>query len=363
MSPPTSNANGHRTGVGIGLLGCGVVGTPVARALLDGVGPFKATRLAAVAVRDPDKRRGVGLPRRIVTTDPLEVALDPRIEVVVELIGGIEPARTAILVALELGKPVVTANKELLARHGNEIFGAAEATGTPLFLEASVGGAIPIVRALQTSLAGDHVTRITGILNGTTNYILSRMHETGWDLPEALGSAQARGYAEAVPAADIEGFDAAAKVAILARLAFGIDAHLDDVSIQGISEVTRDDVVAAEEGGHVLKLVGTAAKTSDGYDLSVRVELVRNEDPLARVTGASNAIFVEAERSGTLEFRGQGAGGLPTASAVLGDIAATLPRRSRPITGSLPRHRSLTSLHLETCPTCRARSVHEPATG
>lgn len=340
----------------IGLLGCGVVGSPVAQAIIED----PRYELTAVAVRDRAKKRAVTLAPEKLGSDPLAIADDPSIDVVVEVMGGIEPARSAILAALRSGKPVVTANKELLAVHGREIFAAARSSEASLFLEASVGGAIPIVRVLQTSLNGDRVVKITGILNGTTNWILSRMHATGCDLQEALRHAQARGYAEADPIADVEGFDAAAKVAILARLAFGIDAHLDDVEREGITGVTPDDVALAVERGHVLKLIGTAERTATGCDLRVRLELVRADDPLASVSGASNAIFVETERAGVLRLAGQGAGGVPTSSAVLGDLAAALSQRGRPLPTSLPRHRSLAQLHLETCPTCRARSVHEP---
>lgn len=340
----------------IGLLGCGVVGSPVARAIIDD----PHYELAAVAVRNPAKRRAVTLAPGLLSSDPLAIADDPLIDIVVEVMGGIEPARSAILSALRSGKPVVTANKELLAVHGREIFAAAHSSGVSLFLEASVGGAIPIVRVLQTSLQGDRVLKVTGILNGTTNCILSRMHETGADLQEALRHAQARGYAEADPIADLEGFDAAAKVAILARLAFGVDAHLDDVRREGITGVSQGDVALAAECGHVLKLVGSAERTATGCDLRVGLELVRVDDPLASVSGATNAIFIETARAGVLRLTGQGAGGLPTSSAVLGDLAAAASIRHRR-SSRASELRSAAQLHLATCPTCRQRSRHEPA--
>lgn len=339
----------------IGLLGCGAVGGPVAQAII----ADPRYELAAVAVRDPAKKRAVTLAPELLGSDPLAIANDPSTDVVVEVMGGIEPARSAILSALRSGKPVVTANKELLAVHGREIFAAARGSEASLFLEASVGGAIPIVRVLQTSLNGDRVLKISGILNGTTNCILSRMHTTGCDLKEALRYAQARGYAEADPSADIDGYDTAAKVAILARLAFGVEAHLEDVKREGISGVSPSDIIAAAESGHVLKLVGTAQRTTSGCDLHVRLELLQATDTLASVSGASNAIFVETERAGLLEFSGQGAGGVPTSSAVLGDLATASSfdlRRSR----HSSRH-SLTQLHLDTCPTCRERTRYESA--
>jgi homoserine dehydrogenase len=242
--------------------------------------------------------------------------------------GGIEPARTLLLSALEGGKAVVTANKALLAAHGPELFEAADTAGADLYFEAAVAGAIPLVRPVRESLAGDHVRRILGIVNGTTNYILDEMTERGLGYDVALKQAQELGYAEADPTADVEGFDAAAKAAILASLAFHQRVALDDVYREGISAITPDDVIAARENRQVIKLLAIAERSDGGVAVRVHPALIPVTHPLAGVHGAYNAVFIEAEAAGGLMFYGQGAGGLPTASAVLGDIVSVARHRA-----------------------------------
>jgi homoserine dehydrogenase len=280
--------------------------------------------LAVVAVNDGKKSRSE-LERAGVkiTTDAKAVVNDPEIDVIIEVIGGIEPARTLILAALNSGKSVVTANKALLAQHGGELFEAAAKNNVDLYFEAAVAGAIPIIRPLRDSLAGDHVLRVMGIVNGTTNFILSKMSDQGMSFEAALKEAQSLGFAEADPTADIEGFDAAAKASILASLAFHSRVSGGDVYREGISGITEDIVRIASDMGHVVKLLAIAELTPDGR-IAVRVHpaLVPNTHPLAAVRNSFNAVFVEAEAAGELMFYGRGAGGAPTASAVLGDLVA-----------------------------------------
>lgn len=317
--------------VRVGLLGCGNVGTPVARALLEesdtierAVGaPLELTR---VAVAHPGKRRDVYLLEGIVTTDALAVAIDPGLDIVIELIGGIEPSLSAISAALGDNKAVITANKELLARRGDMLFADP---GAELYFEASVCGAIPIVRALRECCAGDEIEEISGILNGTSNFILSRMGERDCSFEDALAEAHRLGLAEADPSADIEGFDAAAKVAILARIAFGFPAGIDDVHREGIAGIDRSRVRAARLEDRVFRLVARLRRRRHGFDLKVAPELLSRDHPLARIDGADNAVFVTARRAGTLAFHGTGAGGYPTAASVLSDLVAAARRRVR----------------------------------
>ena len=278
--------------------------------------------LAKIAVRDSKITRD-GIDPSLFTTDAKSMVTDPEIDLIVEVMGGIEPARELILLAIENGKSVVTANKALLASHGADLYSAADARGVDLYYEAAVAGAIPILRPLRESLVGDHVTRIMGIVNGTTNYILTKMDEDGLAFGEALEGAQNLGYAEADPTADIEGFDAAAKAAILAGLAFHTRVTANDVYREGISAITAKDVAVAQSMNHVIKLLAIAELTPLG-EISVRVHpaLIPRTHPLAAVRNAYNAVFVEAEAAGELMFYGRGAGGAPTASAVLGDVVA-----------------------------------------
>ncbi len=311
----------------IGILGCGVVGSQVAKQLLRHQKEL-STRSGAelllkkIAVRDLKIPRE-GIDAALLTTDSKSVVTDPEIDLIVEVMGGIEPARELILLAIENGKSVVTANKALLATHGADLYSAADARGVDLYYEAAVAGAIPILRPLRESLVGDHVTRIMGIVNGTTNYILTKMDEDGLGFDEALEGAQNLGYAESDPTADIEGFDAAAKAAILAGLAFHTRVTSTDVYREGITDITATDVAVAQSMNHVIKLLAIAELTPDDR-ISVRVHpaLIPRTHPLASVRNAYNAVFVEAEAAGELMFYGRGAGGAPTASAVLGDVVA-----------------------------------------
>jgi homoserine dehydrogenase len=311
--------------VRIGLLGCGNVGAAVVRLVQDNADVLLARsgvaiEITRIAVRKPDARRSVTIPVGVLTDRPEDVVRDPTIDVVVEVMGGIEPARTLLLEALERGKPVVTANKELIAAHGPELFEAAERAGVDLLFEASVAGGIPLIRPLRESLAGDRIRRVIGIVNGTTNYVLTRMTEDGSGFEDALAEAQRLGYAEADPSADVEGYDAAAKAAIIASIAFGARVVPADVHREGISGVTRDDIASARALGYVVKLLAVA-EGHDG-DVSVRVHpaMLPMSHPLANVRDAFNAVFIEAEAVGSLMLYGRGAGGGPTASAVVGDL-------------------------------------------
>lgn len=311
--------------VAIAILGAGNVGAQVARLLLEQRDDL-AQRIGAVpevigvAVRDVGADRPAGPAASLLTSDA--EALVDAADVVVELIGGIEPARSLVLRALAAGKAVVTANKALLAAHGPELYEAADASGADLYFEAAVAGAIPLVRPVRESLAGDRVRKILGIVNGTTNYVLDEMTTKHLAYDVALKEAQELGYAEADPSADVEGFDAAAKAAILASLAFHMRVGLDDVYREGIAGVTPHDVEAARESGHVIKLLAIAERSEEGVCVRVHPALVPQNHPLANVHGAFNAVFIEAEAAGELMFYGQGAGGVPTASAVLGDIVS-----------------------------------------
>ena len=312
--------------VRIGMLGCGVVGASVARLLLADSAELSTRagvkmELSRIAVRTIKEHEGINA--KLFTNDPFSVINDPEIDLIIELIGGIDPARELILTAIENGKSVVTANKALLASHGAEMFTAAYAKGEDIYYEASVAGAIPIIRPMRDSLAGDFVTRIMGIVNGTTNYILTKMHEDGREFSEALKEAQDLGFAESDPTADVEGFDAAAKAAILSGLAFHTRVTVGDVYREGISEITLEDVKIAKSMSHVIKLLAIAELTSTD-EISVRVHpvMLHQSHPLASVRDAYNAVFVEAESAGSLMFYGRGAGGAPTASAILGDVVA-----------------------------------------
>jgi homoserine dehydrogenase len=319
----------------VALLGGGSVGAQVARLLLE-QGEELANRVGAglelvgIAVRDVDAERTVDLPQDLFTTDAESLILGA--DVVIELIGGIEPARTYILQAINSGADVVTANKALLALHGPELFAAADQVGAQLNYEAAVAGAIPIVRPLRDSLAGDKVNRILGIVNGTTNFILDRMDTEGDTLEEALATATALGYAEADPTADIGGYDAAQKAALLASLAFHTTVPLDAVYREGITAVTPQQIESAQKAGYVIKLLAICERLTDaatgeeGVSARVYPAFVSRSHPLASVHGANNAVFVEAEAAGPLMFYGAGAGGVETASAVLGDLVS-LARR------------------------------------
>ncbi|CAM5397956.1 homoserine dehydrogenase [Streptomyces parvulus] len=323
----------------VALLGCGVVGSEVARIMTTHADDLAArigapVELAGVAVRRPDRVRE-GIDPALVTTDATALVKRGDIDVVVEVIGGIEPARTLITTAFEHGASVVSANKALIAQDGASLHAAADGHGKDLYYEAAVAGAIPLIRPLRESLAGDKVNRVLGIVNGTTNFILDAMDTTGAGYQEALDEATALGYAEADPTADVEGFDAAAKAAILAGIAFHTRVRLDDVYREGMSEVTAGDFASAKEMGCTIKLLAICERAADGGSVTARVHpaMIPLSHPLANVREAYNAVFVESEAAGQLMFYGPGAGGSPTASAVLGDLVAVCRNRIGGATG------------------------------
>ncbi len=335
-----------RSVVRVGVLGCGTVGSAFVGLLARQAETVRARtgialEVAAIAVRDPDRVRP-GIDPTLLTDDPAAVVADPTIDVVVEVMGGIDDTRALVLAALAAGKPVVTANKALLAVSGAELFAAADAAGVDLLFEPAVAGGIPLVRPLRESLLAEPVDLVVGIVNGTTNYILTRMTEAGVGYADALAEAQSLGYAEADPTADVGGHDAAAKIAILASIAFGVALTSDDVDVEGITSVTARDIAFAARHGFVLKLLAVAERleTVDGVRQSVRVHptLVPVDHPLAAVRGSFNAVFVHGGAVGDLMFYGPGAGGDPTASAVLGDVvdaAVNLRRGAHASVGAL----------------------------
>jgi len=335
--------------VNVALLGCGTVGAEVVRLLHEHAADLTARvgapiRVVGIAVRRAGRDRGdLPVPAELFTTDGLGLVKRDDVDIVVEVVGGIEPARTWLLEALRAGKSVVTANKALLAEDGASLQDAVAEGGADLYYEAAVAGAIPLLRPLRESLHGDRITRVTGIVNGTTNFILSAMDAAGLSFSEALDEATALGYAEADPTADVEGFDAAAKAAILASLAFHTRVSAGDVYREGITEVSAADVASAKAMGCTIKLLciaersSAAEPTADGESaggpssdaVSVRVHpaMIPRTHPLASVNDAFNAVFVEAAAAGQLMFYGRGAGGAPTASAVLGDLVAVARNR------------------------------------
>jgi homoserine dehydrogenase len=319
--------------VRVALLGCGTVGTEVVRLLHEQAGDLAARvgaplALVGIAVRRAGRDRG-RLPAdpSLFTTDALGLVKRDDVDVVVEVVGGIEPARSWLVEALRSGKSVVTANKALLAEDGGSLHDAATDGAADLYFEAAVAGAIPLLRPLRESLHGDRIVRVTGIVNGTTNFILSSMDNTGAGFAEALEEATALGYAEADPTADVDGFDAAAKAAILASLAFHTRVQAGDVHREGITEVSAADVASAREMGCTIKLLCLAERSGDAVSVRVHPAMIPRTHPLASVGDAFNAVFVEAEAAGQLMFYGRGAGGAPTASAVLGDLVAVARNR------------------------------------
>ena len=311
----------------IAMLGCGVVGSQVARLLIANKADLSTRaganlELVKVAVRNP-KSKNYGVPDELLTSDLKSIVSDPQVDLVIELLGGTEPARELILTALKNGKSVVTANKALLAKHGAELYAAADNANVDLYYEAAVAGAIPILRPLRESLVGDQVLKVMGIVNGTTNYILTKMDENGTAFEDALREAQKLGFAEADPTADIEGGDAAAKAAILAGLAFHSRVTDLDVYKEGISNISATDVKVAKAMDLVIKLLAIADVTDEGA-IAVRVHpaLISRSHPLASVRDSYNAVFIESASAGQMMFYGRGAGGEPTASAILGDLVA-----------------------------------------
>jgi homoserine dehydrogenase len=316
----------------IGLLGVGSVGSQVARLLIENREELAKRvgaelELVGIAVRNKNAKRDVDLPKELITEDAESVILGS--DIVIELAGGIEPAKTWIKMALNAGADVITANKALIAAHGSELTALAQQFGAQLYYEAAVGGAIPIIRPLRASLAGDKINRVMGIVNGTTNYILDQMETTGASFEDALNEAQDLGYAEADPTADVEGFDAASKAAILAGLAFHSEMPVEKVYREGITSITALQIETARQAGYTVKLLAIcerAGESGEGLVARVHPTLIPLDHPLAAVRGAYNAVFVEAESAGRLMFYGAGAGGKETASAVLGDLVSAAKR-------------------------------------
>ncbi|MFC0265257.1 homoserine dehydrogenase [Alloscardovia macacae] len=324
----------------VALLGAGTVGSQTARLIVEQADELERrvgarVELAGVAVLDPSQISDPWIDRALLTDQTLELTERDDVDIVVELIGGLEPARTFVLSALNHGASVVTANKALLAKHGPELYEAARKNGVDIYFEAAVGGAIPIVRPLRESMTGDRITRIMGIVNGTTNYILDEMTTKGLDFATVLKDAQAKGFAEADPTADIGGFDAAAKAAIMATLAFHRDVRMDDVHVEGIEHVTDSDIAAARAMNRVIKLLAVVEQDSENGAISAGVYpvMLPADHQLAKVSGSFNAVFVEGEASDDLMFYGRGAGGAPTASAVAGDIVTVARHRVAGTTG------------------------------
>jgi homoserine dehydrogenase len=307
----------------VGLLGLGTVGSGVAKILQDPNGRHPLLpdiEIVRVGVRSLNKQRDVEIAPNIVTDDLESIVNDPAIDIVVEVIGGIEPAKSLILKAIANGKHVVTANKAVIARHGNEIFSASKQKGVYVMLEASACGGIPVIQALKQSLGGNRISELTGIVNGTTNYILSRMYFEGADFDATLAEAQNLGYAEADPTADIDGYDAADKMAILASLAFGDRIKLEDIYREGIRSITSSDIGYAKELGFTIKLLGIARRTDSNLEIRVHPTLIPLQHPLANIHGVTNAVRIEGDPIGEVVFSGPGAGAGATASAVVADI-------------------------------------------
>ncbi len=344
--------------VRVGLVGLGTVGSGVVEIWRRHRADF-ITRagvdieLARFADRNEDRFAALDLPREACTTDAIGLVTDPTLDVVIELIGGTGAAREVVLRALAAGKSVVTANKALMAAHGQEVMDAAERHGVDIMFEASVGGGIPIIGPLKHSLTSNEITAVYGIVNGTTNYILTRMAEDGLDYDAALAEAQARGYAEADPTADVDGLDAAAKIAILASIAFNSRVTFDQVPREGIRGITPEDIAYAAEMGYTIKLIAIARRVGDAVDVRVHPTMIRSSHPLAKVNAVYNAIYVVGDAVGETMFFGEGAGSLPAASAVVGDMI------------EVARHVQAGCLHLVGC-TCReelpVRDIGELAT-
>lgn len=322
----------------LGLLGFGTVGTGVVRIIQahqedlqkqTGLG----IEITKILVQDAEKSRNIVAMEGKLTTNPADILEDPEIEVVVEVIGGIHPAKDFILGALERGKHVVTANKDLMALHGAEILKKAQEKGCDVFYEASVAGGIPILRALVEGFSSDRITKMMGIVNGTTNYILTKMSQEGAEYAEVLKEAQALGYAEANPTSDVEGYDAARKMAILATLGFRVPMKLEDVDVKGISGVSKEDIAYGKQLGYEVKLLGLARRDAEAIEVSVQPTMIPKSHPLASVNGVFNAVYVHGEAVGETMFYGPGAGELPTATAVVSDLVTVVKNRKLGVNG------------------------------
>ncbi|CAM3493319.1 MULTISPECIES: homoserine dehydrogenase [Brevibacillus] len=324
--------------VRVGLMGFGTVGTGVVRIISahqedlqkqTGLG----IEIKKILVQDAEKARSIRSMENMLTTDPAELLENPDIDVIVEVIGGISPAKEYILGALEHGKHVVTANKDLMALHGAEILSKAQEKGCDVFYEASVAGGIPILRALVEGFSSDRITKMMGIVNGTTNYILTKMSQEGAEYADVLKEAQALGYAEANPTSDVEGFDAARKMAILATLGFRVPMKLEDVDVKGISSVSKEDIAYGKQLGYEVKLLGLARRDGEAVEVSVQPTMVPKSHPLASVNGVFNAVYVHGEAVGETMFYGPGAGELPTATAVVSDLVTVVKNMSLGVNG------------------------------
>ena len=314
----------HKKTIYAAILGAGTVGTGVYKLCQEMKSEFVQKTGAdlvvkKVLVRNASKKRE-GIEDAVLTDNWKEIIEDPEIDIVIEVMGGIEPAKTYIIEALEAGKQIVTANKDLLAEHGQEVMAAAEKAGADLEFEAAVAGAIPIIRPLKQSMAGNRISEVMGIVNGTTNYILTKMSEKGMDYAEALAQATELGYAEADPTADVEGYDAGRKMAIMASIAFNSRVTFPQVYTEGITKISADDIRYAKEFGYVIKLLGLARNTPEGIEVKVHPMLIDENHPLAGVKDAFNSVFVHADAMDDAMFMGRGAGQMPTASAVMGDV-------------------------------------------
>ncbi|MED0709431.1 homoserine dehydrogenase [Aneurinibacillus aneurinilyticus] len=324
--------------VKVGLMGLGTVGTGVVRIVQGHQEDLQkqtglSIEIAKVLVQNVEKTRSLKLAEGIVTTDAADLFDNPEIDVIVEVIGGIQPAKEYILKALDNGKHIVTANKDLMALHGAEILSKAQERGCDVFYEASVAGGIPILRALVEGFSSDRITKMMGIVNGTTNYIMTKMSQEGADYTEVLKEAQALGYAESDPTADVEGHDAARKMAILGTLGFHVDMSLEDVDCKGISKVSAEDIAYAKKLGYEIKLLGIAQRDDGLIEVSVQPTLVHHTHPLASVNGVFNAVYVHGEAVGETMFYGPGAGELPTATAVVSDLVTVVKNMKLGVNG------------------------------
>ncbi len=315
--------------VKVGLLGLGTVGTGVVR-IVEGHQEDLSSQVGSpitierIAVKHLEKYRSVNVDQSKLTEDPWVVIRDPEIDVIVEVMGGIEQTKTYILEALERGKHIVTANKDLMALHGAEILAKAQEKQCDVFYEASVAGGIPIIRTLIEGFSSDRIMKIMGIVNGTTNFILTKMSQEGASYEDVLAEAQELGYAEADPTSDVEGLDAARKMAILGTLGFRTNVELQDVSVKGISQVTKEDIAYAKRLGYEMKLLGIAERQDDEFSISVQPTMVRKGHPIAAVNGVFNAVYVYGEAVGETMFYGAGAGEMPTATSVVADLVAVI---------------------------------------
>ncbi|MFF2529347.1 homoserine dehydrogenase [Brevibacillus sp. NPDC058079] len=328
----------EKKNIKLGLMGFGTVGTGVVRIIQAHQEDLQkqtglSIEISRILVKDAEKSRNIISMEGALTTDPASLLDDPEIEVIVEVIGGIHPAKEYILGALERGKHVVTANKDLMALHGAEILAKAQEKGCDVFYEASVAGGIPILRALVEGFSSDRIAKMMGIVNGTTNYIMTKMSQEGAEYSEVLKEAQALGYAEQDPTSDVEGFDAARKMAILATLGFRVPMKLEDVDVKGISSVSKEDIAYGKQLGYEIKLLGLARRDEEAIEVSVQPTLVPKSHPLASVNGVFNAVYVHGEAVGETMFYGPGAGELPTATAVVSDLVTVVKNRKLGVNG------------------------------